>query len=58
MTPLIRALKILRAMLREIFDEESYARFLQQANAPSSTDTYAAYWREREASHARKPRCC
>lgn len=58
MTRLVRALKILRAMLREIFDEESYARFLQRANAPSSTATYAAYWREREASHARKPRCC
>jgi hypothetical protein len=58
MTRLGRAVKIALAMLREIFDEASYARFLQRANLSSSPRAYAAYWREREAGHARKPRCC
>jgi hypothetical protein len=58
MTRLSGTLKLALAILREIFDEASYARFLQRANAPSSPDAYAAYWREREASQARKPRCC
>ncbi|HEY4902157.1 MAG TPA: hypothetical protein VIH89_01665 [Candidatus Sulfotelmatobacter sp.] len=58
MNHLVRVLRILRATLREIFDEASYARFLQRTNASSSPGAYAAYWREREASHARKPRCC
>jgi hypothetical protein len=58
MNHLVRVLRILRATLREIFDEASYARFLQRAKVSSSPDAYAAYWREREASHARKLRCC
>jgi hypothetical protein len=58
MKRLRRALGILLAVLREIFDEASYARFLHRTNLSSSPGAYAAYWREREASHARKPRCC
>jgi hypothetical protein len=53
-----RAMKIFLCVLREIFDESSYARFLKLRNLPSSPSAYAAYWREREAVHARKPRCC
>jgi hypothetical protein len=53
-----RAMRILLAVLREIFDEASYSRFLQRTNMSSSPSAYAAYWREREAVHARKPRCC
>jgi hypothetical protein len=45
-------------MLREIFDEASYTRFLRSAQMPSSPQAYAAFWREREAGHARRPRCC
>jgi hypothetical protein len=53
-----RAMKIALSVLREIFDESSYARFLERSNLSSSPSAYAAYWREREAVHARKPRCC
>jgi hypothetical protein len=58
MNRLSRFLGIFLSVLREVFDESSYARFLQRSNLPSSPGAYAAYWREREAAHARKPRCC
>jgi hypothetical protein len=53
-----RGMRIAICVLREIFDESSYARFLKRTNLSSSPDSYAAYWREREAVHSRKPRCC
>jgi hypothetical protein len=46
------------AALREIFDEAAYARFLSRAGMASSSEAYAAFWREREKSCARRPRCC
>ena len=49
---------ILVATLREIFDEAAYARFLRRTQMPSSAAAYAAFWREQESSHARRPRCC
>ena len=58
MKRLRRISRILVEMLREIFDEAAYVRFLRRTNASSSCLAYAAYWREREAAHARKPRCC
>jgi hypothetical protein len=53
-----RVRTIVLAVLREIFDEASYIRFLRRTNVTSSPAAYASYWREREATHARKPRCC
>jgi len=44
--------------LREIFDETAYARFLARTQMKSSSAAYAEFWREREASHARRPKCC
>jgi hypothetical protein len=58
MRQIVLALTILQETLREIFDEASYARFLDRTQVPSSPRAYAAYCKEREASHARKPRCC
>jgi hypothetical protein len=58
MKRLRRISRMLVEMLREIFDEAAYARFLRRTNARSSRLAYAAYWREREATQARKPRCC
>jgi hypothetical protein len=46
------------AILREIFDEASYMRFLQRHRLSSSTASYAAFVQEREQSHARRPKCC
>ena len=51
-------LRIFLAMLREIFDEAAYARFLRRTQTQSSRAAYAAFWREREASHQRRPKCC
>lgn len=46
------------AALREIFDEAAYARFLKRMGMASSSQAYAAFWREREKGCARRPRCC
>lgn len=50
--------RIFLATLREIFDEAAYARFLERQQLVSSTAAYAAFWREREAAHGRRPKCC
>jgi hypothetical protein len=57
MTRVKKLITILFSMLREIFDEAAYSRFLQRTNMSSSRAAYAAFWRERE-SKAPKPRCC
>ena len=53
-----RAGRILLAMLREIFDEAPYARFLERNQLPSSRAAYKAFMQEREGNHAPRPRCC
>ena len=58
MNSLKKAARILLATLREIFDEASYARFLARSQQPSSRAAYAAFWRDREKAHGRRPRCC
>lgn len=58
MNRLRKAFQILLATLREIFDESAYARFLRRTQMQSSAAAYAAFWREREASHQRRPKCC
>jgi hypothetical protein len=50
--------RIFLAALREIFDEAPYARFLQRTHTASSPEAYAAFSREHEHRHARRPRCC
>ncbi len=46
------------AMLREIFDEAAYARFLRRAGMIASTESYAAFRREFEEAKVRRPKCC
>ena len=58
MSGIAKAARILLAALREIFDEAAYARFLRRSRMASSPAAYAAFWRERESSHERRPRCC
>ena len=55
---MINAARIFLAVLREVFDEASYARFLQRAQIASSPEAYAEFWRERAQSHGRRQRCC
>jgi hypothetical protein len=52
------ALRILVAALREIFDENAYARFLDREGLAESRESYRTFLREREAVIARRPRCC
>jgi hypothetical protein len=49
---------VLRAALREIFDESAYSRFLARNRLASSSGAYAAFRREHELAKARRPRCC
>lgn len=58
MKELIAAMRIFLAVLHEVFDEASYARFLQRAQIASSREAYAQFWRERTQSQGRKQRCC
>jgi hypothetical protein len=44
--------------LREIFDENAYARFLARQGTRPSRKSYADFLRENEATRARRPRCC
>ena len=51
-------LHLILAILREIFDENAYERFLQRTDSVRSVESYRAFLRENEAVTARKPRCC
>lgn len=53
-----RALGIVRSMLREIFDESAYARFLERKGVATSPQAYADFLRETQAQRERRPRCC
>ena len=53
-----KMIQIVRAALREIFDESAYDRFLLRNNAARSIASYRKFTRERDASMQRKPRCC
>ena len=53
-----KALTIVRAALREIFDESAYERYLARTDAERSVSSYRAFIRERENAMARKQRCC
>jgi hypothetical protein len=52
------AAALLITVIREIFDESAYARFLSRTQMPSSPHAYAAFRREHEVLKARRPRCC
>ena len=53
-----RVTHLTRAVLREIFDESAYDRFLLRESASRSVASYRDFMRDREASMAKKPRCC
>jgi hypothetical protein len=46
------------AVLREIFDESAYARFLARNRLSASRTAYAEFLREHEVAKVRRPRCC
>jgi hypothetical protein len=57
MKKLHRVGAIVVAMLREIFDEAAYRRFLQHAGKPSSRASYREFLRQKMNVKPR-PRCC
>jgi hypothetical protein len=57
-TGFTHSLAVLVAVLREIFDESAYVRFLHRRQIASSSEAYAAFCRECEEVKARRPRCC
>jgi hypothetical protein len=50
--------KLSAAILREIFDESAYERFLAQHRLASSAAAYSRFCHERDRTQARRPRCC
>lgn len=46
------------ATLREIFDENAYARFLQRNQQAASRKSYRAFLRENGYRRERRARCC
>jgi hypothetical protein len=58
MSRIRRALSLLVAALREIFDESAYSRFLLAHRLLPGRGSYTAFLREQEGVRARRPRCC
>jgi hypothetical protein len=58
MSRILKAAKIAMAMLREIFDEAAYERFLRRTRVASSAKAYAAFRQEFEEAKTRRPKCC
>ena len=52
------AFRTLYAMLREIFDESAYSRFLARQNLPTSKEAYAEFTREKTQLTSQPRRCC
>ena len=53
-----RALAVISAILREIFDESAYARFLDRRQLTTSPAAYAEFLAESRQQRERRPRCC
>ncbi len=53
-----RFARTLAAALREIFDENAYARFLARHRMMNTREAYALYLRESNLTRERRPRCC
>jgi hypothetical protein len=49
---------VLVEVLREIFDESAYQRFLDRSQLQSSPNAYAIFLKENEQAKSRRPRCC
>jgi hypothetical protein len=58
MITLLEVFGIVAKMLREIFDESAYDRFLSRHQVPTGRASYAAFLREQETMKARRPKCC
>lgn len=50
--------EIVLVTLREIFDENAYARYLARTGAGTSRAAYAGFLAERRSAEQRRIRCC
>jgi len=53
-----RTFRTLTAVLREIFDESAYARFLRRHHLASCRESYAAFLKESAVAKSRRAKCC
>lgn len=58
MSSLRRIAATLLRVMREIFEESAYERFLLRHRLVSSRESYKQFLREAETVKARRPRCC
>jgi hypothetical protein len=58
LSSLFRIASVGRAIVREIFDESAYDRFLDRTHQPSSANAYAVFRQENEQAKSRRARCC
>jgi hypothetical protein len=58
MKRLRQAGRLLVMTLREIFDENSYARFLERSGVGSSRAAYAEFVKQEARRTERRARCC
>lgn len=58
MSRIVKVVRTLRAILREIFDEAAYDRFLYRKQLAASPASYAAFRQEFEEAKTRRPKCC
>ena len=52
------ALRLAYAILREIFDENAYTRFLERSGSERSRESYEQFLREMQTRQERRARCC
>lgn len=50
--------QVLVAVIREVFDESPYERYLAHTRKARSVASYRAFLQEQERRIAQKPRCC
>ncbi|HXW93572.1 MAG TPA: hypothetical protein VEK33_23685 [Terriglobales bacterium] len=49
---------VIASLLREVFDESAYRRFLERNRMSSSPTAYAAFREENDRLKAQRPKCC
>lgn len=54
----MKILQLLRAVLREIFDEAAYERFCVQEKCGAHHISYARFLNQENVRHHKKIRCC
>jgi len=54
----MRFLRLIRAMLREIFEEEAYERFCAREGFVAGKRSYSRFLRESDHSKQPKIKCC